>query len=110
MSDIDDMTIEERDEEIERLFKLGEGQTGVEKSCPMCSARFTPRSLNDVTWDDFHLNTCSTECQGRYNTRIFALDGGRSIVTIKDLSPETAASLLGEVGLGVVGSRKVMQS
>lgn len=87
------------DEAVDRLSDAGDhgGRRDCDVTCPECGRTFW-RSTSG-RW-----NTCSDPCQIAWNTAIFDLDGGRTIVKISELTPERAAELLAEAGL-VVGTR-----
>lgn len=83
---------------VDRLLDAGEhgGVRDCDVPCPECGGVFY-RS------DRGRWNTCSDACQIAWNTAIFELDDGRTIVKISELTAERAADLLSASGLGVVG-------
>lgn len=95
---------------VDHLLAAGDhdGRRDCVVTCPECGAAF--HRADSGRW-----NTCSDPCQIAWNTAIFDLDGGRTIVKISELTAERAADLLGAVGLclaglGAPGAGKVLLS
>lgn len=86
------------DQAVDRLLAAGDhgGRRDCTVCCPECGAEF-------LRSDTGRWNTCSDPCQIAWNTAIFDLDDGRTIVKIEEMTTERTADLLGAAGLGVVG-------
>lgn len=90
---------------VDRLLEAGEhgGVRDCEVMCPECGTPFW-RS-HPGRW-----NTCSDECQIAWNTAIFELDDGRTIVKVSELTAERTAELLAASGLVMVDAGRTVLS
>lgn len=99
------------DAAVEALLVSGDHTWNSQATCPECGTSFWCSPLDPS--DDTKLgnaNTCSEPCQVMRNTTIFELDGGRTIHSVSDFTPETLRGLLASAGLGTMIGQKGRKS
>jgi hypothetical protein len=86
------------EEAVSLLSNAGmhDGRRDCAVACPECGEDF-------LRSDTGRWNTCSDPCQRAWNQAMMDLDGGRSIVLVKELTAERTADLLAGSGLALLG-------